>query len=88
MKRLLPKKDIDWEKYLGIKISPKKKELEKELQEQINENGIYAIFDKSNSKEEMTKRLNERKNENWKKAGIIIAGIGALIAIAKILIGI
>jgi len=62
--------------------------LEKELQEQINENGIYAIFDKSNSKEEMTKRLNEIKSENWKKAGIIIAGIGALVAIAKILIGI
>ena len=36
----------------------------------------------------MTKRLNERKSENWKKAGIIIAGIGALVAIAKILIGI
>lgn len=88
MKRLLSRKYTDWEKYLGIKTSSKKKELEKELQEQINENGIYAIFDKSNSKEEMTKRLNERKSENWKKAGIIIAGIGALIAIAKILIGV
>lgn len=87
MKRLLSRKYIDWEKYLGVKTS-KNKKLEKELHEQINENGIYTIFDKSNSKKEMTNRLNERESESWKKAGIIIAGIGALIAIAKMLIGI
>lgn len=54
------------------------------MQEQINENGIYTIFDESNSKAEMIKRRNERKKESWKRAGIIIAGISVLIALAKL----
>lgn len=85
MKRFFAKKSTDWEKFIGIKTSSKQKTLAKEMQNQINENGFYAIFDKSNSKEKTIKRLNERKNESWKRAGIIIAGIGALIAIAGIL---
>lgn len=88
MKRLFAKTSTDWGKYLGIKTSSKQKGLDKEMQEQIKENGIYSIFEKSNSKEEMIKRLNERKNENWKRAGIMIAGIGVLIAIANALMSI
>lgn len=83
MKRFFAKKSTDWEKFIGKKRSAKQKALDKEIHEQINKNGIYTIFEKSNSNEEMTKRLNERKNENWKRAGIILAGIGTLIAIAK-----
>jgi len=70
-----------------MKISSKQKAIDKEMQDQINENGIYTIFDKSNSKGEVTKRLSERRNENWKRAGIIIAGVGAFIAIAKLFLG-
>jgi len=88
MKRYFANKSTDWEKWLGVKTSPKQKALDKEMQSQINEDGIYAIFHKSNSKEEITKRLNERKSENWKRAEIIIAGAGVLIALVAVLINI
>lgn len=84
MKRFFTKKSTDWEKFFGVKVSSKQKAIDKEIQKQVNENGIYAIFNKTNSKEEITKRLHERENENWKRAGIVIAGIGALVAIAKL----
>jgi len=89
MKRFFAKnKSTDWEKFFGVKVSSKKKAIDKEIQKQIDENSIYAVFDKSNSKEEITKRLHERKNENWKIAGIVIAGIGALVAAAKLFLNI
>ena len=39
--------------------------------EQIKENGIYAVFDKSNSKEEITQKINERENQKWTKIQIL-----------------
>jgi len=81
-------KPTDWNKYLEIKTSSEQNKLDKEMQNQVKENGIYSIFKKQNSKEEMIKRLNERMNEHWKKSRIIITGIGVLIAIAEFLMGI
>lgn len=87
MKRLLTKDSNDWENFFGIKISSEQKAIDKDMRREINENGIYAIFDKSNSKDEITKRLRDRKNEFWNRAGIVITGIGVLVATAKRLFG-
>ena len=66
-----------------MKVSSRQKAVDEEIQKRISESGIYTIFDKSSSKEEIVKRLHERENEYWKRAGIAIAGIGVLVAIAK-----
>lgn len=86
-KKVFTRKPVDWGKHLGIKTTAKQKQIDKEIRNQVAESGIYSIFDEPNSKKEVIKRINERANENWKRAGIIIGGIGVLVAIAEIYLG-
>lgn len=83
MKRLFAKKSADWGRFFGLRVSSKQKEIDEEIHEQINEKGIYTIFDKSNSREEIGNRLREKENESWKRAGIVFSGISVFFAIAK-----
>jgi transcription initiation factor TFIIIB Brf1 subunit/transcription initiation factor TFIIB len=92
MKRLFAKKTMepvpDWKKFFGVKSSSRQDAIEDEIQKQIKDNGIYTIFDKSNSKEEINKRLNERASKNWKIAEIILSGIAVFISIVTLLLNI
>lgn len=78
----------DWKEFFGVKSSSRQDAIEDEIQKQIKDNGIYTIFDKSNSKEEINKRLNERASKNWKNAGIILSGIAVFVSIVTLLLNI
>lgn len=65
-----PTETTDWFKYVGLELSPQQQKIQKESDKQIVENGIYTIFDKSNSKEEIIKRLNDNEDRKLKYMGI------------------
>lgn len=70
--RLRKIKETNWFEYVGEKRSLQQQRIDDELLKQVSENGVYSIFDKSNSKEEIIKRLNKNEDRKIEKMKILI----------------
>jgi hypothetical protein len=77
----------DWAKYLGIKQTSQQLKISNELFKQVEQNGIYALFDKSNSKHEIEKRLTAREDRKhriaefrFKRIAFVVSVLFAVIA--------